>query len=212
MRRLLFDARAVQAILNGTKTAERKVIKPQPETSATEDIEKLSPYHRGDILYVAEPWMKSNIIGPDKYLYKADYNLNVKPYCNWKWRPPAYMSKEAARIFLTLTDVHIEKLQNITDNEALAEGVPDYGSFLVDSVYCPVCKGEGLIGTHHPLTLGYMEMGCPYCDTPRKRYANRWNSKVKDRDLGVYGWNADPYVVVISFEVKVIEVKQKELG
>ena len=94
------------------------------------------PYKVGDILYVRETWMISNPMGDTlkgegtaEYVYKAGYakgkrvhiiasqekNLGV-------WKPSIHMPKEAARIFLKVTDVRVERLQDISEVEALKEG------------------------------------------------------------------------------------------
>lgn len=171
---------------------------------AVED--RLPPYKRGDILWVRETWMRISDwtcvdpeVGlPDGYLYRAGWKDDTNQA---KWRPSTHMPKEAARIFLRVTDVRVERLQEITDIYALAEGVPDDGDYPLDSsVYCPVCKGDGLTGTIHPVTLGYMETDCPNCDTPRKRFANLWDSIIKPADRDKYGWHANPWVWAIKFE------------
>ena len=94
------------------------------------------PYKVGDILYVRETWMISNPMGDTlkgegtaEYVYKAGYakgkrvhiiasqekNLGV-------WKPSIQMPKEAARIFLRVKDVRVERLQDITEVGALKEG------------------------------------------------------------------------------------------
>ena len=115
-----------------------------------------------------------------------------------KWHPSIHMPKEAARIFLRVTHVWIERLQEITDEEAIKEGVPD--EWPMAEIYCPECRGEGLIGSLHPVSLGYMEIDCPHCEKAVSRFANLWNSTIKPADLATYGWEANPWVWVIEFE------------
>lgn len=112
-------------------------------------IEKKPPYRRGDVLYVREAWCKYGklddfdhvIEGTEKYYYYAD-GVNPTPYnCflvhrngydEYKdtpvWHPSICMPKEAARIWLKVTDVRVERLQDMTDDDAEAEGCFDYTS------------------------------------------------------------------------------------
>lgn len=91
------------------------------------------PCHTGDILYVRETWTHpsaaeiANGTDPEMYLYKAD---DLQPAAWDKWRPSIHMPKEAARLFLRVTDVRAERLQAITEEEKLAEGAPrGYGQY-----------------------------------------------------------------------------------
>lgn len=93
------------------------------------------PYSRNDILYVRETWgiYTESYMDADYVLYRADYPDNAKTYdfdgviCDLpKWRPSIHMPKEAARIFLRVTDVRVERLQNITNDEAIREGFTEF--------------------------------------------------------------------------------------
>ena len=100
--------------------------------------EAKAPYQPGDLLYVRETWyyeshMEDMTAGePDlpsgayshRYIFKADcqdypVNVGVGPH---GWRPSIHMPREAARIFLRVTDVRVERLQDITETQALKEG------------------------------------------------------------------------------------------
>jgi hypothetical protein len=91
------------------------------------------PYQPGDILYVRETWCglpvneAGHMRGHTIYYYKADGELRPK---GWRgtWHPSIHMPKEAARIWLKVTDVRVERLQNMTDDDAEAEGCFDYTS------------------------------------------------------------------------------------
>lgn len=103
------------------------------------------PYRPGDILYVRETFCGWNLpIFGMKYCYKAtDPNGNRAPTGQdpddeWEvrpWRPSIHMPKEAARLFLRVTDVRVERLQDIDDDEALKEGCGIWGD--VDWVAFP---------------------------------------------------------------------------
>ena len=196
MKPILFNTDMVKAILAGQKTVTRRVVKPHFRPGETswqviselhsgkyvrieyldewEDVTRYmsDPYRPGDILYVRETWRKD--VG--RYMYKANYAETEKFYRNGKeveikWRPSIHMPKEAARIFLRVTDVRAERLQEITSNACACEGVPLY---------------SGPIGGRE--------------EYYRKAFAGLWDSTIKPADLDTYGWEANPWVWVIEFE------------
>lgn len=170
--------------------------------------ERKCPICPGDILYVRETWgcYQETWADASYFLYRADYPEGATTYlysdgehvCDLpKWKPSIHMPKEAARIFLKVTDVRVERLQDITEEQALAEGVPD--DWPMNEVYCPKCHGKGLVGTVGP-SLGFMEVDCRYCEKATNRFSNLWNSTIKREDIETYGWDANPFVWVIEFE------------
>jgi hypothetical protein len=145
---ILFSTPMVKALLNGTKTQTRRVIKPQPEftpgiqmygdkwvdarfaaPSVMHETLKSQPHYRpGDLLYVREMW-NGITFGNEKqgtrveYWYKAGDKFEDS--ADEKWRPSIHMPKQAARLFLRVTDVRTERLQEITNEGAKAEGMDD---------------------------------------------------------------------------------------
>lgn len=147
MKPILFNTGMVRAILDGRKLVTRRVVKPQPTffykyggkiqdpdnqdkiaflamtEKNGEDHEEIyaAPYGPGDILYVRETWAAwSRTEGTAPAIhYKAD----GKVLPGVKWRPSIHMPREAARIFLRVTDVWVERLQNIDDSGVVAEGL-----------------------------------------------------------------------------------------
>ena len=193
---ILFNAEMVRAILEGRKSCTRKIVKSQqligmlpdkckngaPEKFLKEkklmfkpycdmtDIELINtaykaPYQPGDILYVRETWKKA----PNGYYYYEDWQRNDIADVT-KWKPSIHMPKEAARIWLKVTDVRVERLQGIT----------------IDSI-----RNEGL--SSMAVHAGDMEI-------TMEEWKNLWNSTIKKSDLDSYGWNANPWVWVIEFE------------
>lgn len=168
-------------------------------------------YWPGDILYIRETWSFWPCFDCDNemcygrgisyketdgcFVYKTQ--KSKVPY-EEKWRPSIHMPKEAARIFILIKSVRLERLHSMTENDALAEGIPS--EWPMEPVYCPECKGEGLIGALHPGTLGYMEVDCPHCEKAVVRFAHLWDSTIKPADLPFYGWKANPLVWVYEFE------------
>ena len=196
---ILFNTEMVRAILDGKKTCTRRIVKgaipddamwgytmftPKGCVScrgvyADEYGEKFFrlPYQQGDILYVRETWCKGSWMNEkERYYYKADDN---DFHC--VWHPSIHMPKEAARIWLKVTDVRVERLQEITDNECIKEGIyPSNCRDCNDIFGCDVCPDEG-----------YDEVD---------KFVEVWNSTIKKSDLNRYGWDANPWVWVISFE------------
>lgn len=143
-----------------------------------------APCKPGDILYVREAYspdyFDSGLAGyrgdglrGNRNAYKADYRKEVvgdvvpEP----KWRPSIHMPKEAARIWLKVTDVRVERLQDITEEQALKEGASNE----------PLIEG----GENFPALYDFIGI---------------WNSTIERPDLDRYGWEANPYVWVIEFE------------
>ena len=151
---ILFNTEMVRAILDGRKTVTRRICKDANEFTVpdmsffdaekrtyavhnyadAEHTDKLSVAERtcpicpGDILYVRETWC-SRYDG-EKYFYLADKctkreEKKLLDYGEVKWRPSIHMPKEAARIFLKVKDVRVERLQKITDEGAYREGAGD---------------------------------------------------------------------------------------
>jgi hypothetical protein len=219
---ILFSTPMVKAILEGKKTQTRRVITPQPKFILKEHnggwneyseypiadpvcnspwgYGRICKYKVGDILWVREAFRKGNILSfyPLKYYYKAD-NPERKDAI---WKPSIHMPREAARLFLEVTSVRVERLQDITDKEAIAEGMitneqyAELSGEAVPEAYCPTCNGTGLhlaVGEN----LGVMEVDCCKCDTAKKRFSLLWDSLNAKRG---YSWESNPWVWVIEFE------------
>lgn len=203
---ILFNTEMVRAILDGRKSCTRRLVKPQPDgkhtfplgfvTDSTEkkevgcfgfgineyggSIQYAKPqYQPGDILYVRETWKKA----PNGYYYYEDWQRNDIADVT-KWKPSIHMPKEAARIWLKVTDVRVERLHDITYDGALREGA------------------QGIRCDH----VAFGEHGCTDCmntgwiEPPQLEFMQIWNSTIKKSDLDRYGWSANPYVFVIEFE------------
>lgn len=123
-------------------------------------------YQQGDILYVRETWCKGSWMNEkERYYYKADDNDFL---CTW--HPSIHMPKEAARVWLKVTDVRVERLQDIDGKGCVKEGIEEEP--LKD-------VGEEFVkGMYHDL----------------------WDSTIKKSDLDRYSWQANPWVWVIEFE------------
>ena len=188
---ILFNGEMVRAILDGRKICTRRLVKhnvdavlnspyhmEHPEVEDAWLIKKLCrpPYEPGDILYVRETWGEGYAEGT--YIYKADDKLaelpTFKKTSKILYHPSIHMPKEAARIWLKVTDVRVERLQDITAEQILKEG----------------------IGLTQDMIESVKEMK-EHCDIP---FAATWNHTLKKSDLDRYGWAANPWVWVIEFE------------
>lgn len=184
---ILFNTEMVRAILDGRKDATRRIVKgfipddavwgytaftPKGHISCRgtfadgygEKFFKL-PCEPCDILYVRETWKKA----PNGYYYYEDWLRNDIADVT-KWKPSIHMPKEAARIWLKVTDVRVERLHDITSEQIGREGV--------EVEYPHVLNGE----------------------EKRYAFSTLWNNTIKKSDIDRYGWNASPWVWVIEFE------------
>ena len=214
---ILSNTEMVRAILEGRKTVTRRVVKPQPMIGSTiyPNIDVAGkvcaeiwgngavkhikqPYHRGDILWVRETWLKFPAGG---YAYKADANSNsekLRVELGYKWHPSIHMPREAARIWLRVTDVRVEQLQTeffkqeSTIFELRAEGI-DIGETCRECISAygrPCCNDEDTDDGSE----------CGMLDDVRDDFARLWDGTIKPADRERYGWAANPWVWVIEFE------------
>lgn len=198
---ILFNTEMVRAILDGRKSCTRRIVKPQPEGYFEVSEEPLyiydtdgnqgkitPPYQPGDIIYVRETWHKyikrvgegQNCHLAEFYGYKA--SVENSEDAGEPWKPSIHMPKEAARIWLKVTDVRVERLQEITPKDAENEGV---GNLFYEDIGC----SEKNYGTEVDPEYGIA----------KEQFAWLWESTIKKSDLDRYGWDANPYVFVIEF-------------
>lgn len=181
MKPILFNTEMVRAILDGRKSCTRRVVKHDKAQAVLSSPARLAhpelpderfirclcdaPYEPGDILWVRETWAKQFGV----YWYKAgSFPAGATP--PEKWHPSIHMPREAARLFLRVTNVRVERLQEITETEIEHEGIimrPSKTEF------------EAFIA--------------------QKAFALVWDSTIKPTDLPLYGWSANPWVWVIQF-------------
>ena len=214
-RPILFNTEMVQAIMDGRKTQTRRLVKTTDgiplhwysDAAAKTYIfhadycnVKKAPCEKGDILWVRETWTPycmniktcpNGVLAHAKYCYKASVDDawhgcvddSLPESC--RWRPSIHMPKEAARIFLRVKNVRVERLQDISVLDAI---------------------NEGCCGTICDHSDANPELGCTDCyntgwlERPETEFALLWDTTVKKDDLPVYGWEANPWVWVIEFE------------
>lgn len=215
-RGILFNGDMVRAILGGRKTVTRRVLKTQPTLKdgfwqlggagwsarinsitpvAGHSLAGRCPYGKpGDRLWVRETWAP----GATQVMYRAECNPSYRPP-DGKWKPSIHMPRWASRILLEVTAVHVQRLQDITEEQAQAEGVmhdedrPEEHDWRNNGKLCPKCAGTGL---HNGIGSGggvIFDIDCRECDTALKRFKHLWNSTGGD-------WDANPWVWVIEFK------------
>lgn len=220
---ILFNTEMVQAVLDGRKTETRRIINPQPIWDIEGSGNIITGDHKycikvdghpnwrkqfvfevpcrygqvGDKLYVRETWAfreKHN-----KYYYKADWT-EKSPYGDVKWKPSIHLSKKASRIWLEVTGVSIERVQQITQEGSRAEGV---------SRSAPHGHGfRGLVIETTPGNFIEDEYGeshstgaedCLICP-----FKHLWNSINAKRG---FSWEKNPFVWVVKYKLIGVSTK-----
>lgn len=208
---ILFNTEMVRAILDGRKSCTRRLVKPEPQGYFEVSEEPLyvydtdgnqgkitPPYQLGDILYVRETWHKYiKRVGKGESCRFAEFYGYRASVANSEdadepWRPSIHMPKEAARIWLKVTDVTVERLQEITEDGVWDEGFK----------FKPPCLTRVSADGHTCDLDGPCMSSIKYCDMTMGELFGRevWNSTIKKSDLDCCGWNANPWVWVIEFE------------
>jgi hypothetical protein len=181
-RPILFSAPMVRAILDGSKTQTRRVIPERTLDKLTMHEPHLMDAVRdckygavGDRLWVRETWRN---FGGREYEYQHEqrsviYRADAEPIHNiaGEWRPSIFMPRWASRITLEITRVTVERLQKITESDAVAEGVkPLLGDSWEPGKVSVVCSAA-------------------------EEYARLWDSI-----NGKGSWEKNPWVWVIEFK------------
>lgn len=209
---ILMNTEMVRAILDGRKSCTRRIIKPQWEEcphckyvhneyiydKLAENVycarcgyplkpKRRSPYQPGDLLYVRETFIQA---AAHIFWYKADDNSWISE--GLRWKPSIHMPKEAARIWLKVTDVRVERLQKIDEDGVWDEGFR----------FTPPCLTRVSADGHTCDLDGPCTSRIKYCDMTMEELFGRelWDKTIKKSDLDRYGWDASPWVWVIEFE------------
>ena len=225
---ILFSGEMVRAILDGRKTQTRRVMKPQPELDtymndgsfcwvsaackSAVDLGHsrcLGPYGvKGDRLYVREAWaapptvnnlQPSMISTKTAIVYRADGERNEV-----KWRPSIHMPRWMSRITLEVTDVRIERIQDIDAADALYEGIeftPNPGSFADGPPPRPKKWDEWSEAQQKKHAEGYARATyisrCDDVERIFKTFTALWDSINGDRG---FGWDKNPFCWVVEFK------------
>ena len=188
---LILKGWGVRATIEGRKTQTRRVVKPQPigaDIVNYKDGYLYAAYNMGTrktkcrygvpghTLYVKETWHRCP--HHDDTFYRADTEMPLPRKCqaHGGWKPSIFMSREYSRLLLTVKSVRAERVQDISEEDARAEGLQDW---------FPATKWL----RRHP---GYG----PY--TSVERFSVAWDEINAKRG---YSWESNPYVWVIEYEV-----------
>ena len=192
---ILFSTEMVQAILAGRKTQTRRVMKPQPSENvlwSSFGFSTLTPENHiegrgnfpegygskffklkygkpGDLLWVRESFVKFETFNETLFSYKASPKTDL----DVNWRPSIHMPKDACRIWLRITNIDVERLKNITEEDAIAEGVEKEEEYFLNY------KGNNFV-----------------YDNAIGSFKSLWQSINGDQS-----WRDNPFVWVVEFEV-----------
>jgi len=206
MKPILFKPDMVSAILTGNKTQTRRIVKISDEELGELNYEaitigrdsqlgwivwvgrkivkRLKPkYEVGDILWVREIWQwegetkYTDAIPIGNFWYKTDFEEGEGPS---RWKPSIHMPKIACRLFLEVTDIRVEKLQNISEDGCKAEGI-ESNTFINGMEKITAYKIYGSKNS--------------WDESPIVSYWSLWESI-----NGPGSWESNPFVWVIKFK------------
>lgn len=200
-RPILFSGPMVRAILSGQKTVTRRVMKPQPQKAPVDVVDgvpswdsptnyagevqmntqhgKPCPYGKpGDRLWVREAWAQINVAQAPGETWVVYRECDNRTDYGGPWKPSIHMRRRDSRILLEVTDVRVERVQDITEDQAEAEGVEGC---------IPSCPGP------------YDEHGNPECDCMNLTYVQSFQALWESIN-GRKSWDANPWVGVVEFK------------
>jgi hypothetical protein len=198
---IIFSSEMVNAIQEERKTQTRRIVKPIPALGYPKDwCEKINtesfkaivgnytdycPYGKaGDLLWVRETFGYHDS-EPDVVFYKADGETN--PFVAI-WRPSIHMFRKYSRITLEIVSVRVERLQDISNDDAIAEGI----------YKIPFTGWTGGKHTEYGYDSQYNTTRGTTCCTAKDAYCRLWNS-INGKKEGC-GWQSDPFVWVVEFK------------
>ena len=211
-RGILFSAPMVRALLDGTKTQTRRVMRARDRVRDSNGERVPSPYGvPGDRLWVRETWCQPNPMARE-VVYRADIpaelldeerqvRREVGSGAYAPWRPSIFMPRWASRITLEVTDVRVQRVQDISESDAAAEGVPGLTGYAGWNVFTegggmywragvePVRGVEGVRDYVASTPLGAL--------SARERYASLWQD-INGKRPGC-AWRDNPYIWAITF-------------
>ena len=187
IRPIIFSALMVRALLDGRKTQTRRIVK-----WLDGNLEPKAGYSVGDRLWVRETWAHDaqaletcRVVFEDAYpggiTYGPYYRATETAPDTLRWRSPIHMPRWASRLTLTVTAVKVERLQDLSEDDARAEGI----AFSIDRDPIGPCKWASAIDK----TKGW--------SSARAAYNELWNYL-----HGPEAWAQNPWVTAISFTVE----------
>lgn len=171
-----------------------------------------APYQTGDIICIKETCRLYDIL--DQYKPKVSICFKADDSCedfevtseevtrlltlsdSHYWLSPYYVKLDTARLFLEVTDVRIERLQDITDEQVTAEGIQEYSVDEIHTCFAPSVQWLGEFVKKRRNRDNWQEK----LSTPVKAFKELYDSTLKKKDKGVCDWESNPYVWVIEFQ------------
>lgn len=203
-RPILFSGPMVRAIREGRKTQTRRIIKPQPDwirpavgadgvahgycgSGPNDGIS--CPYGRpGDVLWVREAWAPLVVGNERDFIYRADHHAGLeKRDGDQKWKPSIHMPRIACRLILEITGVLVERLNEISGDDAVSEGID---SEVADQTMCfrnYLDEQDWFV---------HWGDGKDWPDAAKESYQSLW-----ELINGPGSWTANPWVWVVEFKV-----------
>jgi len=176
MKGIIFSEPMFNAVIDGRKTQTRRIMTPQPKSDLIAKYHCNPRYKAGEIVYLKEPYLP---IMRTIYKYDGgDYDPKLK------WKNKLFMMERYARYFIEITAVRCERLQDISDDDCLKEGIEELNA--------------GEIIPNYQDYIQYSNGDEYNYDTPQKAYAALINK--------IYGkgtWESNPYVWVYDFKLTI---------
>lgn len=163
--------RLTQAVLNGTKTMTRRLLKAGIPLGNWKETEKMLPYNVGEVVAIAQSYKDANVIGDTTLDYPLVFNDGDAGYCNKMFVKATLMPHH-----IKITDIKIEHLQDISDEDCLREGIRKHS-------------------TPYGYAYKFIANGFVF-NTPRDAFAT-----LIDKINGKGTWERNPWVVAYSFEL-----------
>lgn len=190
MKGICFKEPLFHATVRGSKTQTRRIMKPQPDDgqiwNSILGLEIKPRYKKGELLYLKEPYLDDLSMKKTFYKYrKSDLNELMKEYPEMNpdargfWRNKLFMPQSEARYFIKITDVRVERLQEITEEDCIKEGIESF--------------------TKDERVFKYGLEGWVWSDMPRspiEAYA-----ALIDQINGKGTWESNPFVFVYDYEL-----------
>lgn len=208
-RPILFSAPMIRALVDGSKFQTRRMLKKQPQLTSDgliecgnqlysqrpDSMKRLIkdhvPFAIGDRLWVRETWQKSGIgwnnnLQAGNLHYRADTDHGWQDYWG-NWKPSIFMPRWISRLTLTVTDVRVQRLQDISGKDAIAEGI-EKSTLIAGQAWLNYDKSK--YATH-----GWT--------CPTNSFRTLWNSI-----NGADAWDQNPWVTALTFTVEKRNIDQ----
>lgn len=208
---ILFSTEMIHANLEGRKSQTRRVIDEKHsgfleyafknKKNLADWISKNAKYQMGDILWVRESWQVSRF-----GIYFSRARCPEHEVKEVKWRPSIHMPKKAARQFLKVINIRVERLQDISENDAIAEGIERFENSLFNETrYRDYTDGKRRdkdfnLYPEEAKRVGYSHFGGnPWPDwrDPISSFQTLWQS-INGKKIP---WESNPFVWVYEYEI-----------